>query len=155
MCPNHNSRQQFLALSATFTGFSGAQLEATGLVDTYFKVVNNIINTEIMGALLLEYEKITQNNIDINSQSFGILLEDQKFDPLIKNIITLWYLGQWNQMPQSWRNNFGASALDRDHIISAQAYKQGLVWEAMGAHPMGTRQQGFGAWSLPPPGPPR
>jgi len=143
MCPNHSSTNQFLELSAHFTGFTVAELQGTGLTDTYFETVSSIINSKILGELLSTFE-----DSDNKSQQ---LLTDPKLGPVIKNAITLWYLGQWNQMPAEWRNNYGASALDRDHIVSAESYKQGLAWQAMGAHAMGTKQQGFGAWSLAPP----
>lgn len=37
-------------------------------------------------------------------------------------------------------------------VISGEAYLQGLAWPAMGTHPMGGKQQGYGAWADPPPG---
>ena len=153
MCPNPNSTDLFLDLSAGFTGFSEAELQGTGLVGTYYNVVNTIIDSNIIGEIFLEYQSLHGNQINNTQPEYQSLLEDPKTGPVIKNIVTLWYLGQWNQMPLEWRNEFGASALDRDHIISARSYKQGLVWTAMGAHPMGAKQQGFGAWSLPPPKP--
>ena len=146
-----DSTDQFLAFSSTFTGYSRARLEATGLTDCYYDVINAIIDGDILGELWLEFENVDPSVSTEDNDAYEHLLDDAKFGPVINNIITLWYLGQWNQMPADWRNQFGASALDRDHIISAQSYKQGLVWEAMGAHPMGTKQQGFGSWSLPPP----
>ena len=122
------------------------------MVGTYYDVINTIIDTDIIGVMLLDFQTCNDNQTDSHA-ACQALLDDPKIGPVIKNIITLWYLGQWNQMPAQWRNDYGASALDRDHIISAQSYRQGLVWTAMGAHPMGTKQQGFGAWSLAPPEP--
>ena len=148
-----NSADQFLRLSACFTGFSQAELLGTGLVLDYYKVVNTIVDSTITGAMFLEFEQSVKATGCDTEAAASQLLQDLKFGPVIKNIVTLWYLGQWNQMPSQWRNIYGASALDRDHVISAQAYKQGLVWTAMGAHPMGTKQQGYGAWALPPPKP--
>ena len=149
----HNSTDQFLALSACYTGFTVAQLQGTGMAAIYYKVVNTIINSNIVGAMLLEFQTIVNASDSDHETAAMQMLEDPKFGPVIKNIVTLWYLGQWNQMPSQWRNKYGANAADRDHVISGQSYKQGLVWTAMGAHPMGTKQQGYGAWSLPPPKP--
>lgn len=153
MNPGHNSTGQFLSLSAFFTGFTQAELQGTGLVGTYYNVANTIVDTDIFGTMLLEFQVSINKSESKTAPELQHLIEDPKIGPVIKNIITLWYLGQWNQMPSQWRNVYGASALDRDHIVSAQTYKQGLVWAAMGAHPMGTKQQGYGAWSLPPPEP--
>jgi hypothetical protein len=153
MCPGHNSADQFLSLSAFFTGFTQAELQGTGLAGRYYDVVNTIIDSDIIGTMLLDFQTSIDQGEGNTAPDGQRLIEDPKTGPVIKNIISLWYLGQWNQMPHGWRNEYGASALDRNHIISASSYKHGLVWTAMGAHPMGTKQQGFGAWSLPPPEP--
>ena len=70
---------------------------------------------------------------------------------MTRALIQLWYLGQWVPLPEDWRNRFGASRFDVAKIISTRAYKEGLVWDAIGAHPMGAKQQGFGAWAQEPP----
>jgi hypothetical protein len=56
-------------------------------------------------------------------------------------VIELWYLGLWR----------GVMGTD-NRIVSARAYREGLVWGLFGGHPMGAKQQGYGAWSLPPEG---
>jgi hypothetical protein len=35
-------------------------------------------------------------------------------------------------------------------VVSGAAYLAGLEWVAIGSHPPGGLQQGFGAWSLAP-----
>jgi hypothetical protein len=69
---------------------------------------------------------------------------------MARNIIKMWYTGNWAQLPQAWRNQHGAGARDVDHVISSQAYQEGLVWRAIGTHPQGAKQPGFGTWALPP-----
>jgi hypothetical protein len=54
-------------------------------------------------------------------------------------VIELWYLGVWR----------GLMGTD-NRVVSPRAYREGLVWTAIGAHPMGAKQQGYGAWALPP-----
>lgn len=54
-------------------------------------------------------------------------------------VIELWYLG-------IWRGTMGTEGV----VVSPRAYREGLVWRAMGAHPMGAKQPGFGSWALPP-----
>ena len=78
------------------------------------------------------------------------IFDDRTLGPVAKNLITLWYLGQWQQMPGQWRDVHGAAATDATHMVSADAYREGLVWSAIRAHPMGAKQQGYGAWALPP-----
>lgn len=50
-----------------------------------------------------------------------------------RDVILLWYCGTW-----------------RGQTVSADAYIAGLQWAAAGAHPVGGRAQGYGAWAVPP-----
>ena len=70
--------------------------------------------------------------------------------PIGRNLVVLWYLGQWNQLPADWRDVHGANAMDMTGYVSAEAYTQGLVWEAIGTHPQGAKMPGYGSWALPP-----
>jgi hypothetical protein len=67
------------------------------------------------------------------------LLEGRE-TPLDAAVVELWYLGLW-------RGLMGTE----NRVVSARAYREGLVWDAIGAHPMGAKQQGFAAWAAPPP----
>jgi hypothetical protein len=64
----------------------------------------------------------------------------------------MWYCGTWTAMPDAWRAAYGASPLDVNRVVSAQAYQAGLQWVAASAHPAGARQQGYGAWATTPAG---
>ena len=65
-------------------------------------------------------------------------MQDTTYPDLIINIIALWYVGGWGQ------------GFDQV-VVSADGYREGLVWDAIGAHPMGAKQPGFDTWSEPPP----
>jgi hypothetical protein len=53
-------------------------------------------------------------------------------------------------MPRDWRERFGGSAEDRDHVPSPQSYTEGLLWPAVGANPAGAKPFGYGMWAKPP-----
>ena len=74
------------------------------------------------------------------SDQLAALLGGDDKGPLAKALIRLWYLGLWT----------GADRAER--VASPRAYREALVWDAIGAHPMGAKQQGFGAWATRPPG---
>lgn len=48
-------------------------------------------------------------------------------------VIRLWYTGAW-----------------RGVMVSAAAYRTGLLWRAIGVPPPGSRPPGFASWTLPP-----
>ena len=78
------------------------------------------------------------------------ILNNDRFGPVARNIVRLWYLGSWLQLPREWREKYGATAYDTSRIVSPEAYKQGLVWIAAEAHPLAAKQQGFGSWAKKP-----
>lgn len=149
-----DTRRQFVALSVILTGFDDAELWGTGMVDVYLDWIRRIIGDARLGDLL----SVSRTAIDAaNGQQATLdrlvrldVLEDDMLGPVARNLIVLWYLGQWNQLPGDWRDAYGASALDVTCMVSADAYAEGLVWKAIHTHPQGAKQPGFGSWSLPP-----
>lgn len=146
--------EEFLLLSAILTGYSKADLLGTGLAEQYCAKLTSIVDEDICGALWIATRQATGGSSRPANKAERmirkIILGNPMLAPLAMNIIQMWYLGSWSQLPQAWRNQFGAKANDVDHVISAEAYKEGLIWQAIGAHPQGAKQQGFGAWALPP-----
>ena len=149
-----DSRSQFLSLSVALTGYNEAELHATGMVETYYDVMTSTLGGALVGELLSAWAQVVEwadgdeTDVDVLVQQH--ILADDKLAAMAKNLVTLWYLGQWNQMPGAWRSQYGATASDLTRVVSAEAYREGLVWPTIGAHPMGAKQQGFGAWSLQP-----
>jgi len=130
---------EFSALSSRLTGFTTAELAGTGMIDTYLATLLAIVGDHHVTALLAASDLPVEH-----------LLEHSRFGPLCRNIIVVWYLGQWDQLPAEWRSEHGASAADVSKVVSAEAYTEGLVWPTIGSHPQAAKQPGFGSWSLPP-----
>ena len=128
--------ERFLALSAALTGFRAVELQATGLAREHLDLVLSVAG-EALGARLLAADPED-------------VLADPDLGPLARNLIVLWYLGQWDQMPREWRARHGAAPADEPGIASAAAYRAGLVWPAIGTHAMGANAPGFGSWAEPP-----
>jgi len=146
--------ERFTSLSEALTGYNGAELHATGMVETYYRTLRDILGGRMVGELLSAWEEVAcqagGESERVQEGLRGKILEDPKLGPVTKNLVFLWYTGQWNQMPGAWRDKWGAGADDQPHIVSPEAYREGLVWNAIGAHPMGAKQQGYGAWHYPP-----
>jgi hypothetical protein len=153
--PEHETPAQlFLSLSATLTGFNAAEIQGTGLLQTYFTLIPSIVGEQVFGDFLTRWRdtwirgKGDEALLDelVTSQIF----EDDTFGPLARNLAALWYLGQWNQLPAEWRNVHGAWANDVTFIVSPQSYTEALVWKAIHTHPPAAKQPGYGSWALPP-----
>lgn len=143
----------FLQLSAEITGYSETDLLGTGLADSYFKTFTEIVEDSICKDLWTRSNKIWKKHESEEEKEEAIrkeMLSDPKFGPIVRNMIKLWYLGQWDELPAAWRENYGNSPKDVNFIVSPDSYKQGLVWDAINAHPMGAKQPGFATWSSPP-----
>ena len=142
--------EDFLDLSAELTGFEPIDLEGTGLTNSFYDVVRSIVGGRIFGRLLLTWHDIHANpDADREHEIRTQILMNPMLGPLARNVIALWYTGNWNQMPLAWRQEYGASASDQTHVVSAEAFQEGLVWAAIDAHPPTVRSPGFGTWAKP------
>jgi hypothetical protein len=146
--------EQFLALSALLTGFERVDLQGTGLTEEYYRQLVGVIGKEICDELCLLSSRLIEELHDdeekLNAAIRRQILASAKFGPVARNIIQMWYLGSWIQMPQGWRSEFGTSPNDVTRVISAEGYIQSLVYSVMGTHPPAAKQPGFGSWSQPP-----
>jgi hypothetical protein len=145
----------FVAISTVLTGYSRAELFGTGCADEYWHQVRRVVPAHILAEFLENASKLeSDQKIDPEAVAREIrthYLASEKLGPVARTLIQLWYLGQWVPLPPAWRRSFGASRFDVSRVISVLAYKEGLVWDAIGAHPMGAKQQGFGSWAKEPP----
>ena len=143
---------RFVAASAALTGFTPAELWGTGMVDTYLDTVFDIIGEGHTEAVLTTTAAVAERAAPdrLDDELRLRVLDDPRLGPPARAITMLWYSGMWVQLPPQWRDAHGASVLDANRVISAQAYTEGLVWLAAGAHPQGAKPTGYGSWSLPP-----
>ncbi|HEY9803425.1 MAG TPA: hypothetical protein V6D25_23980 [Leptolyngbyaceae cyanobacterium] len=148
--------EYFLDLSVVLTGFSRFYLQGTGQASLYFETVHNIIGGEIFKELLNTFHKL---DVQAKSYSDKSILENglrseilgsEKLGAIARNIIKLWYVATWYQLPQDWRNVFGTKENDKTFIPSPHAYPEGLLWPAIGVNPPGAKGLGYAIWSEPP-----
>jgi hypothetical protein len=142
---NLRPAESFVALSAALTGFREVDLWGTGQAERYLDEVIATVGDAIVARLLATGEEALRTG-----ELQVLVMDDPDLGPVARSVIVLWYLGQWNALPNEWRNRNGASPLDVPRVISADAYAAGLVWTAIGAHPMGAKPPGFGSWANPP-----
>jgi hypothetical protein len=141
----------FLELSGCLTGFGRVQLTGTGLTATYLRTLDAVLPGGVLEELLDAFGRLPAD-ADRAGAVEATILADPKLGPVARNVVLLWYRGTWTMLPAEWRAAYGASPLDTDHVVSAEAYQGGLQWVAAGAHPAGARQQGYGAWAVAPEG---
>lgn len=149
-----NQTEPFLALSAILTGFEEVELLGTGLVDAYFDEVVSIVgkafSDELWRTTTQVIEQFSKDEAKLEAAVRREILASPLLGPIARNIIQMWYVGNWNELPQSWQQVYGVSPNDTTRVISPEAYEQGLVWDAIGAHPPAAKQPGFDSWHLPP-----
>ncbi|MFJ9817430.1 hypothetical protein ACIRU3_19595 [Streptomyces sp. NPDC101151] len=146
-------KEIFTDLSVVLTGFDRAELAGTGLVDTYYDTLLRIIGEREAGQLF----KVAAESLAMDRLASGghaalerAVIEAPRFAPVVVSLIKLWYLGSWYPLSGDYRDVNGSTADDVEHVVSAQGYREGLVWAAAGAHPMGAKPPGFGSWAEPP-----
>ena len=150
------SMKSFLEFSVLLTGFPRFYLQGTGQASLYFDTIRDIIGEEIFGDVLQIFDDLNiqaKNSKDESILTNGLrseLLGSQKLGPIVRNIIKLWYMSTWYQLPQEWRDAFGLKINDRTFIPSPQAYPEGLLWPTIGVNPPGAKGPGYATWIDPP-----
>ena len=144
---------QFIQFSSVITHFNELAIKGTGQSEVYFSLLEKMIGTRNFNALLDCFSTLAKQTSKLDKLETSIsqiMLTDPLYGPLTLNLVQLWYAGSWQQLPDDWRNRYGQSSLDTDHVVSPEAYTEGLVWPAMETHPQGAKQPGFGTWQFPP-----
>jgi hypothetical protein len=139
----------FVTVSCATTGFTALELQGTGLIDAHANLVVGVLAAsgnadQFMNAM------VTLAAAPDPSTAIPAAMQDRFMGPLLSNVIALWYLGQWLQLPASWYVDGPQPAVDTDTIPSPLAYAQAFAWRIAGAHPPGSRPTGYGGWGLQP-----
>lgn len=146
--------QGFLELSSTITGFSEFRLQGTGQAETYLATTRSVVGDEPVEELLRRYRRIREDTVDdleryhrsLRAQIFS----DERLGPIVRNIIKLWFVGTWYQLPNAWHDAFGTPTGDVTFVVSPAAYTEGLLWPSVGANPPGAKAPGYATWAEPP-----
>lgn len=142
----------FTDLSVELTGFDRVELAGTGLLEQHYDTLLRLIGEREAGHLLqaaaeaLEADGEKHDGEALRTRVIG----SRRYGPVIISLIKLWYLGSWYPLPGSYADVNGSTADDVEHVVSAQAYREALVWRAAGAHPMGAKAPGWGSWAEAP-----
>ncbi|MCL1124107.1 hypothetical protein [Shewanella surugensis] len=153
----------FYDLSATLTDYPVTRLIGTGVGNEYNQTLSQWVRQDVLDELYHCFSQLERNNDgQVCPQALRHqLLSNEKYGPIARNIIKMWYLSIWYKMTDNWSMTYGIPAYSspvigvesptpEDYIISNNAYIQGLVWPLMGSHPMGAKQPGYGTWSDAP-----
>jgi hypothetical protein len=146
--------QQFLDLSAYLTGYDAFRLQGTGQVECYLSTLIDVVGEPMVRELLRTYDRIRQESGDDDATMDrllrAVILSDDRLGPIARNIIKLWFVGTWYQLPYAWRAGFGALERDTTFVASPDSYTEGLLWPTVDANPPGAKGPGYGSWTRPP-----
>ncbi len=115
----------------------------------YFRWINAHDSTSSFGKLL---QIAKDNRQSATSIIAAVNASDDNTKFLARSVVLLWYLGSW-YAPADLKANAttpGTRAVTPSVVVSSKAYTQGLVWQIVGAHPMGYSNLQFGYWSRDP-----
>jgi len=131
----------FVSLSSALTGVSAIQLkpqlDPIGIADQYFSTLNSNVSASTLESLGAAFDSLS-----IPTQAAETILRDPVLGPIARSIMKLWLLGAWYSP---------ANPTLAVQVVSAQAYKESLVWKVMQSHPMGYSMFTFGYWGKAPP----
>lgn len=145
---------EFLEFSSALTGFSVFELRGTRQAEPYLGTLDRIVGAGTVDEMIDAFARArTDAGSDEAALERGLrttVLSHDKLGPITRNLIKLWYVGTWHELPQEWRDAYGTSSEDRTHVVSPTAYTEGLLWPAIGANPSGAKPFGYGTWATPP-----
>jgi hypothetical protein len=125
-------------------------IDPINVKDTYFDWIRTHAAPAPFAKLLsFAKEKPSLSQAEIISRTKAS--DDTKF--LARSIVLLWYLGSWYEPDGPGGLKSAAASPEsvaKQKVLSAKAYTQGLIWQIIGAHPMGYSNLQFGYWSRDP-----
>ncbi|MGZ4121899.1 MAG: hypothetical protein ACXVOI_01640, partial [Tumebacillaceae bacterium] len=136
-------------------GYSAFELHGTGVGAEYFHTLQKAIGNENLTAMLTTFrtsveEPAAGDEAKLEQLMRSEILTSPQFGPIARNIIQMWYVGNWNALPTAWYDTYyKTGTVLPTAVVSAQAYQEGLVWKAMESKPMGAKWPGFGTWGEP------
>lgn len=141
----------FLAMSEELCGIPIFYLSGTGYATTYWDLLSNMVGPELIDRLLASYAQLpTCCQRDREAAISTDLVSHDEFGPVVGNIIKLWYLATWFELPAEWHRNHQKLANDKTFLPSPWAYPESLLGPAVGAHPAGAKPTGHQSWVSPP-----
>jgi hypothetical protein len=146
--------EDFLQLSAVLTDFKEFHLLGTGQAELYYSTMSGIAGKSVATELFQVFRRVESeakgDPAQLETGLRAAILSDEKLGPVARNLIKLWYIGTWYQLPGAWHERFGLAGHDKTFIPSPSSYVEGLLWTAIGAHPPGAKAPGYGTWTGPP-----
>lgn len=146
--------QAFLGLSSAITGFSEFRLRGTGQAEAYLAAARSVVGDGPIDELLRRCDRIRADAGDDAERRDRSLraeiLSDEQLGPIARNVIKMWFVGTWYQLPRAWRDTFGNSERDVTFVVSPASYTEGLLWPTIGANPPGAKGPGYATWADPP-----
>jgi hypothetical protein len=139
---------RFLAFSSDVTAFNEFQLRGTGQSEAYLAAVVGVVGEELVDELLERHASLP--GVVLEDGLRRVIFSDERLGPVARNIVKLWFVGTWYELPAAWRESFGALDADVTFMVSAMAYTEGLLWPTIGANPPGAKGPGYGSWAGPP-----
>ncbi len=143
--------QQFINLSSELCGFSDFTLRGTGYATRYYSTVVDIVGQDVLDRMFNVYAKLPAHTSPIRDKALRAeILAHDEFGPIARNIMKLWYLSVWYELPRAWHEKYGMYNNDRTFIPFPYGYPEALLWPSVGAHVPGAKPTGYGSWAEPP-----
>lgn len=150
--------ERFLAFSAEVTACSAFELRGTGMAQAYLDTVVKVAGDPVLDMVLDRYDAVVARSGGAGAPPGASLTDllrrdlfsDAWLGPVARNIVKMWYVGIWYELPPAWTDAYGARDGNVTFTVSATAYTEGLLWPAIGANPPGAKAPGYASWVHPP-----
>lgn len=146
-----DSLDLFLRMSEELCGVPAFYLSGTGYASMYYVKVEKIVGEDLLDRLLSVYTELPRCCQKAREDAvLANLLNHAEFGPVVRNVMKLWFLATWYQLPAQWRDSYKVFEDDTTCIPDPYAYVESLLGPAVGAHPAGAKPTGHQSWVSPP-----
>jgi hypothetical protein len=138
-----NEIQEFVTLCVPLTGFAEYDLHGTGMAGLYLDTARRQVGALPFQAFLTAWKQAVAQH-----KGPGALTPVNR--EVARAVTYLWYTGAWPRIAPAAHAELRRQMANTEFVASPEAYAEGLVWRAFGAHPAGAKPPGFGTWSMKP-----
>ena len=121
--------ERFTAFSAAVTGFTAFDVRGTGLTESFLSTITEILGDQLVEELLGAWDRAEAGAQGDAAKLENVLrremFSDEKLGPIARNVVKLWYVGIWYELPREWMDSLRDARAQRHvHGLGGRLHRE-------------------------------
>src|SRR5260370_389689 len=117
------SFEAFIRMSEELCGLPEFYLRGTGFASTYHETVVNIVGEALVERVLIVYSQLPDCCQKARKDAvLANLLSHDEFGPVVRNMMKLWFIATWCELPPEWQHSYPVFNANTTFIPDPYAY---------------------------------